>query len=254
LNYTIAGKGRALILLHGFMESSVMWKYYFSTLSQYFRVIAIDLPGHGGSDNFGYVHTMELMAEAVKAVVDHYRLRRIHIAGHSLGGYVALAYAEAYVDTVKSISLINSTAYADSRERKEVRNKAIELLKNGGKKKFIKQVVPSLFYREHRSYHNIIRKYINIANSTSLQGIIAGLEGMKIRKDRSVIVQFAPFPILFIGGEYDHLIAPDDVKAQVHLNENHELIIHEDVGHMSMEESRDQTWTSIKNFIKANTT
>ena len=95
------GKGSAVVLLHGFLEASWMWDDIATALSKRYRVVCIDLPGHGKSDCLGYVHSMDEMAEAVMAVVQSLRLRRIQLVGHSMGGYVALAFAERWPDHLK---------------------------------------------------------------------------------------------------------------------------------------------------------
>ena len=98
IRYKQQGKGRAVILLHGFLEDLHIWDEFSSELSKSYRVISIELPGHGKSENFGYVHSMELMADAVMAVLKQERLRKVVIIGHSMGGYVSLAFAEKYSD------------------------------------------------------------------------------------------------------------------------------------------------------------
>ncbi len=118
IHYTDKGKGTAIVLLHGFLENSTMWKPFISRLSKKNRVITIDLLGHGKTECLGYVHTMEDMAEAVKAVLSKLRLRRVVVIGHSMGGYVALAFVEKYSNNVKGLCLMNSTATADSEEKK----------------------------------------------------------------------------------------------------------------------------------------
>ena len=72
LNYEISGNGKEnLVLLHGFMENILIWEDLEDYLSKKFRLIKIDLPGHGRSDIYGEVHTMELMAEKVKDLTDN---------------------------------------------------------------------------------------------------------------------------------------------------------------------------------------
>ena len=86
--YTSSGKGRAIVLLHGFLGSASIWEQTKNALSKQFKVICIDLPGHGESDCFGYMHSMELMAQSVKAVMDKLRFKKYVLVGHSMGGYV----------------------------------------------------------------------------------------------------------------------------------------------------------------------
>ena len=94
IHYTEAGQGSAVVLLHGFLEASWMWKDILATLKKKYRVVCIDLPGHGKSDCIGYVHSMDEMAESVHAVLAHLKLRRVSMVGHSMGGMIAVTLAK----------------------------------------------------------------------------------------------------------------------------------------------------------------
>src|SRR5690554_2079226 len=121
ISYEVTGKGSAVVLLHGFLADKSLWENTSSDLSKTYRIFSIDLPGHGDSSSFGYLHTMEFMAEAIFQVLRFNRIRKAFLIGHSLGGYVALAFAEKYPDMVKALLLINSTAKSDTIERKKSR-------------------------------------------------------------------------------------------------------------------------------------
>ena len=123
--YEDAGKGSAVVLLHGFLENVTIWNSLKEELLSRYRVITIDLLGHGKTGCLGYVHTMEMMAETVKAVLDELMVRRVSLIGHSMGGYVALAFAEAHPDDVKALVLVNSTTSADSEVKKKNRDRAV---------------------------------------------------------------------------------------------------------------------------------
>ena len=119
------GKGKVVVLLHGYLGSKELWKGTIENLAKSYRVIAIDLPGHGLTHCFGYVHSMELMARCVKKVMDSLRLKKYVIIGHSMGGYAALAFAELFPENLRGLGLIHSTALADSEEKKKDRSRAI---------------------------------------------------------------------------------------------------------------------------------
>jgi len=114
IHFSDQGSGSAVVLLHGFLEGSWMWDEVVQALRLRYRLICVDLPGHGQSDCIGYVHSMDEMAEAVMAVIQSLKLRRVQLVGHSMGGYVALAFAERWPDHVKNLVLYQSTARADS--------------------------------------------------------------------------------------------------------------------------------------------
>src|SRR5688572_10399341 len=129
VRYSDAGKGRVIVLLHGFLGSHEIWTEFSKKLSKRFRIIAIDLPGHGDTPSIGYYHSMEMLAQCVKAVLDKVGVRRYILVGHSMGGYVALTFAELYPENICGLCLFNSTSYADSEEKKKERDIVIRLVK-----------------------------------------------------------------------------------------------------------------------------
>ncbi|MGZ4117377.1 MAG: alpha/beta hydrolase, partial [Bacteroidia bacterium] len=217
IRYSDTGKGRVIVLLHGFLGSHEVWTEFSKKLSKKFRVIAIDLPGHGETPSIGYYHSMELLAQAVKAVLDKVGVRRYVIAGHSMGGYTALAFAELYPENVSGLCLFNSTSYADSEEKKKEREKVIRLVKKEHKH-YVAEVISSLFAPENiNKIANEVEKVKLIAAKVTKQSIINSLEGMKERKSRDLILKFAEFPVLFIVGKKDTVINYETMYAQMGL-------------------------------------
>ena len=213
--YSDIGKGTAIVLLHGFLENRKMWNYIGEILSKKYRIICIDLLGHGDSENLGYVHSMEENAKVVKTVLTHLRIRKSILIGHSMGGYVSLAFAELYPDNVRSLILINSSASADSEERKLNRDRAIQAVKHNHDV-FIRMAVVNLFVQEnHQKFKKEIQYVKEQALKTSLQGIVATLEGMKVRKDREILLHFSPYPISLILGVQDTVLNYATTSAQV---------------------------------------
>jgi pimeloyl-ACP methyl ester carboxylesterase len=246
--YTDSGKGHAVVLLHGFLENSNIWTPFISQLSKKNRVICIDLLGHGKTACLGYVHTMELMAEIVQAVLKHLRIRRCTIIGHSMGGYVALAYAEQHPDALKGLCLMNSTANADSPEKKINRDRAILTVKQNHKT-FIRIAISNLFRPKNRViFKQQIKKLISEAQETPLQGIIAALEGMKIRQDREALLHFTPFKKLIIAGKKDPVLNIENLRTQTKHTEV-KLVEFPD-GHMSFIENKDKLLIELVHFIE----
>lgn len=249
VHYTDKGKGSTIILLHGFLESVSMWNDYSTELSKEYRVICIDLPGHGRSDCIGYVHTMEEMADVIKAVADHLRLKRYHLIGHSMGGYVALAFAEAHPDIPKSTTLFHSTALADSLEKQKDRDRAIELVKRSPES-FIKHSLPMLFRSKSRSiYRKEIKKMVEEALKMPIQGVIAALEGMKERNDREVLLHLSPVPFCMIAGKRDSVLPFEKIEPQLKAPRVIDRLVTEN-SHMGFIEDRDLCLETIQYFIR----
>ena len=109
IHYTVSGAGKTIVLLHGFLETSSMWKDLEPEFARTHQVVCIDLLGHGQTDSLGYVHAMEDMADAVFAVLRHLKIKNAKVIGHSMGGYVALALAEQQPQLFEGLCLMNST-------------------------------------------------------------------------------------------------------------------------------------------------
>jgi pimeloyl-ACP methyl ester carboxylesterase len=246
--YSVSGEGNAVVFLHGFLETSTMWQPFVDVFSKTHKVITIDLLGHGKTPCLGYIHTMEEMAETVFAVIKELRLRKLHLIGHSMGGYVALAFAEMYPDYVKGLCLVNSTSRADSDERKANRDRAIKAVKHNHKQ-FIRIAVSNLFRPKNRKiFSEQVKEAKKEALTTSLQGIVAALEGMKIREDREVLLHFSPYKKLIIVGKHDPILNFDDVMDQTK-NAEVDVDIFPD-GHMSHIENKEDLLFSLQRFIE----
>ena len=248
ISFTDDGKGTAVVLLHGFLENKTMWDKYVSALSKNHRVITIDLLGHGETECLGYVHTMEDQADMIFAVLISLRIRKIVLVGHSMGGYVALAFAELYPDNVKGLFLLNSTSRADSDERKINRDRAIKAVKQNHTN-FVRISISNLFSEDNREvFAKEVEKVKLQALKTPLQGIVASLEGMKIRKDREVLLHFAPYPIQLVLGEKDGVLIYDDTIDQIE-GTKVELTTFPD-GHMSHIENEAEFKKVLSDFLK----
>lgn len=246
--YTDQGKGTAIVLLHGFLENSTMWKYLAPVLEKKYRVVCIDLLGHGQSDSLGYVHKMEDMADAVHQVLSDLKIRKAVFIGHSMGGYVSLAFAELYPDMMKGLVLMNSTSRADSEERVLNRTRAIKAVKQNYVAA-VRMSIANLFSEENRELLiDEIEWVKNEALQTPLQGIIAAQEGMKLRNDREVILHFAPYPILLILGKQDPVLNYEENKEQIE-NTAVQLVTFND-GHMSHIENKVELEKVLLDFLK----
>ena len=248
ISFTDEGKGAAVVLLHGFLENKSMWDAYLPLLTQKNRIITIDLLGHGETECLGYVHAMEDQADMIYAVLMYLKIRKTVLIGHSMGGYVALAFAELYPDYVKGLFLLNSTSRADSDERKKNRDRAIVAVKQNYTA-FVSMSISNLFSENNRQLlTEEIEKVKKEALKTPLQGIVAALEGMKIRKDREVILHFAPYPIQLVLGKEDGVLIYNENLEQIE-GTKVQLTTFPD-GHMSHIENEKQLKKTLIDFLK----
>jgi pimeloyl-ACP methyl ester carboxylesterase len=246
--YTDHGTGNTVVFLHGFLESSNIWQPFIPEISKKHRIICIDLLGHGGTGCLGYIHTMEFMAEAVEAVLNHLNITQPTIIGHSMGGYVALAFAEKNPNTLKGLCLVNSSAIADSDLRKKNRDRAILAVKQNHKT-FISLAIANLFRPKNRNiFSKDIERLKKDALSMPLQGIVAALEGMKLRKDRAFIWQVPIFQKMMIASKKDPVLDFNTLLDETK-DTNVEFIDFPD-GHMSYIENESLFLLNIMYFVE----
>ncbi len=249
IKYTSVGEGAPVVFLHGFLENSGMWQDTSMYLQDTCQCIAIDLLGHGETECLGYIHTMEDMASAVKAVLDHLEISNVPIVGHSMGGYVALAVIDLFPELVSGLVLLNSTSYPDSQERKDNRDRAIGVVKKNPDA-FTSMAIANLFAQKNRTmYADQIQLIKEAAASTSLQGIISALEGMKIRKDRTKVLSDFNGPKIIFSGEMDPVLSPKNSQEES-VRCTTDLIMFEG-GHMTYLENRAQYLLELRNFLSA---
>ena len=248
ISFTDSGAGSAIVLLHGFLENKKMWQDYVTIFSEKHRIITIDLLGHGKSEPLGYVHSMEENANVVHEVLEHLKIEKATILGHSMGGYVGLAFAELFPKSIQKLVLLNSTSREDSAEKKSNRTRAIKAVKQNYVG-FVSLAIANLFSENNRT--RLADKIENVkteALKTPLQGIIASLEGMKIRKDRESLLQQNLFPVLLILGKKDPVLNYEDSISQIE-DTTGELVSFED-GHMSHIENKEELKTILLNFFE----
>ncbi|MDV7699119.1 alpha/beta hydrolase [Chryseobacterium soli] len=207
LNFERKGNGKeTLVLLHGFMENLSIWSDMQPHLSENFSLVKIDLPGHGQSDILAEVHTMELMADEVKKVLDHQKLEKVHLLGHSMGGYVSLAFAEKFPDSLKSLTLFFSTYFPDDEEKKNQRIKSYRIISDSFSH-YARVGIPNLFNPNERDIlEGKIETALATALSTNNQGALACVKGMVERTSKKHVLENLDSKILVIAGKHDNAV------------------------------------------------
>lgn len=250
--YRVRGEGQPVMLVHGFGEDHHVWDEQVIQLKKRFKVILPDLPGSGDSALNADV-SMENMAEALYVVLQEEELDGIALLGHSMGGYVALAFAEQYPQAVKALGLIHSTAYADTEEKKATRRKGIEFIRNHGVHEFLKGIVPNLFSPATRqAYPELVTKLINQYKNMDAFALAAYYEAMMARPDRTEVLKNFKRPVLFLAGEQDTVIPYAHVVQQSALPLLSYLHVLQRSGHMGMWEEPNECGFILEDYIKNN--
>ncbi|MCG8183182.1 alpha/beta fold hydrolase [Tenacibaculum piscium] len=245
--YSDSGTGIPVVLLHGFLENSKMWKHISLHLETTNRVITIDLLGHGNTQCIGDIHTMKDMALAVKAVLKYLNIKQSYIIGHSMGGYVSLAFAEEYPKQIKGICLLNSTAQQDSPERKKLRSKACKIATNNYQN-LVKIAISSLFNKVAKKQFSIeIEALKKEALKTPFQGYINATKGMQLRNNKEIVLKNIKKKLI-IAGKNDTILSYENIVEEAHRTQT--PLVKITCGHMPHIEQKEELLQKIKEFIK----
>lgn len=250
ISYRSAGEGEKIVLLHGFCETLEIWKRITPLLAKDFQVITVDIPGFGNSQLPSEDITIDLIAEKIsnwlKAITDD----KFIVAGHSMGGYIALAMAEKYPEQLKGIGLLNSTAFSDDDVKKENRVKTVDFLQKNGKDIFLDSFIPGLFYdSKSSSGKKMVQETRDVSGKSSLPAMISYTMAMKDRPSRIHLLQKKTLPVLFIAGKDDQVIPEKKSQDQMKLITTGQSYFLDDTAHMSMIEKPEETARLIKVFI-----
>lgn len=241
---------RCVVLLHGYLESMLVWDDFVPFLYKQVRVVTLDLPGHGISVVKGPVHTMEFLAEVVKNTLDTLAIPRCTLVGHSMGGYVALAVCEKYPERLDGVVLFSSTPDADSEEKRENRLREIALVE-AGKKELLAKVAPEEgFAPDNRQrMRDYIEDMVEQVFITEDEGIVALLNGMIERPDRNEMLRLSPVRQLFILGKSDAYIPLEKAEALVATHPQAHVAWLEHSGHMGFLEEPQAAAAALLDFI-----
>jgi pimeloyl-ACP methyl ester carboxylesterase len=251
ISYTDIGKGKPVILVHGYLETAEVWTSFADKLAKKFRVIIPDLPGHGSSEIPEKTDSLESIASIINNLIDALDLGKVLLAGHSLGGYITLAFLELYPEKLNGYCLFHSHPLSDSPEAKEKRDMEISLVSEGNKDQFIPGNIIRLFATFNlEKIPETIEHSIKIASNITAEGIITVLKAMKIRPSRVHIMENGKVPGLWILGKYDNLIKFDTIQQNVKSPENLRIVVLEKTGHMGFIEEEENSFRILKDFVK----
>jgi pimeloyl-ACP methyl ester carboxylesterase len=277
--YRIVGNGRLVVFVHGFGEDGEVWKapsvpiaigtpeggeqkvtsiFDDSSLLNKFKFIVPDLPGSGRSDMIDDM-SMEGMAEVIRNIIDAESskapsfgggLGEACIIGHSMGGYISLAFAEKYPQYLNGLGLFHSTAYADTEEKKTARRKGIQFIKEHGAFEFLRTANYNLFSQISKDkMHGLIDEFIRSLRNFKAEALVSYYEAMIRRPDRSSILKALKIPMLFIAGNYDSAIPLNDILEQCHLPEISYFHILAESGHMGMVEEAEKSNVILNDYL-----
>lgn len=251
LSYRVTGKGNTVVLLHGFAEDSRIWDEIIQHLSSGYQLIIPDIPGSGLSalpdgndtDIAGY-------ADAIAAVLEKEGIDQCTMIGHSMGGYITLAFAKKYPEKIQAIGLFHSSAYTDDEAKKETRKKAIRVIEEKGAMAFLKTSIPGLFANPEKSKADI-DTLLQRAESFTAAALIQYYEAMIVRPDTTAVLKNLQAPVLFILGEHDKAVPFEHGLQQSYLPAISHINILRNSAHMGMLEEKEKSFAILADFLQA---
>jgi len=247
VRYLDVGNGPTLVLIHGYCESLGIFELLIRDLARKHRVVAIDLPGHGGSDLIPGCHNLDNLAEWTSLVLRKLQVDNFFLIGHSMGGYLASAFASQWPERLSGLCLLHSKAGPDTDFRKDQREKTIQFVELHGPKAFIRAFVRQLFHGENPDFAH---RLLQIGSALSQDSILAYTEAMRDRRDYRRFIALLKVPVLYIAGKYDSILPLRDIRNEYISLDNVKSIILKNAGHMSMYETPGELLETLLNFSK----
>lgn len=251
LAFKTAGEGLPVVLLHGFCENKSIWDGFIDELAKNWRVYAVDLPGFGDNEPISQPLTIADMAESLYHFLQNQGIDQCVMIGRSLGGYVALAFGEKFQQRLMGLGLFNSTSYSDSLEKKQGRTKSIEFVEKYGVDEFVEEFLTPLFYEGRRKeLHTSIRRVVDAGKRTPKPTVIEVIKAMRDRKDRSKVLEKAPYPVLFISSKNDTAVNFTTSVNQFWLPADATIHVLSNTGHMALLERPKETLQMVRHFME----
>jgi pimeloyl-ACP methyl ester carboxylesterase len=247
---TAQGSGDALVLVHGFCEDNRIWQAIAPALAKHYTLFLVDLPGFGQTPlSSSQTETIESMADRLAVTLQSHNVAKCTVIGHSLGGYVTLAFAERHPQMLNGFGLFHSTAYNDTEERKEIRLKQVDFIKSHGVEPYVKTLIASLFAQK-QNHAAQFETALAIAKDCTPEGLINALQAMRLRPERLDVFKQAQMPVLIIAGAEDDMIPVEKLSYQASLPVRCQFELLEKSGHMGQLEEPENSIEIVKRFME----
>jgi pimeloyl-ACP methyl ester carboxylesterase len=243
LAYERRGTGASLVLLHGYPLDHHLWDDVTPLLVDTFDLIIPDLRGFGESSTVDSFYTMEDIASDIAALLDHLEIQKAAIVGHSMGGYVALAFARLYPERVSGLGLVSSQVLADPPDRKEGRYKSAAEVGDKG----IGSVVTAMTskFTTNPELQEFARESMERQEPAAY---IGALKAMAERVDSTPLLSALRIPVVLVHGDADQLIPIDRAREVKAALPNAYLVEINSAGHMPMMEDPQKTAEALKHL------
>ena len=241
LAYERRGTGSPLVLLHGYPLDHHLWDEVVPLLQDTFDLILPDLRGFGESSTVDSFYAMEDIASDIAALLDHLEIQKTAIAGHSMGGYVALAFARLYPERISGLGLVSTQVLADAPDRKEGRYKSAAEVADKGIASVVETMTPK--FTANPELQKFARESMERQQPAAYIGT---LKAMAERVDSTPLLSSLTVPIVIVHGDADSLIPVDRAREVKAALPNAYLVEISGAGHMPMMEDKEKTAEALK--------
>ena len=241
-----------VVFLHGYLESPAIWTEFIGEHFADCHVLTPALPGYDGQDVPNEDYSLEAAADAVRAALERAGAGHAVLVGHSMGGYVALAFAEKYPGLVAGLGLFHSSALPDTDQDRERRGRNRAFIEEHGVAAFAEEFLQPQFAAEHReSMAHHLAQFKTLAAAVPQAVALAGLEAMGQRPDRRPVLEKATYPVLFIAGKEDKAVLPEKTHEESLLPDHSTVLWLANVGHLGFVERPADTRRAVRQLVQA---
>ncbi len=251
IHYRKTGQGPAVMLVHGFGEDGDIWNEFTREIENKFTLLIPDLPGSGESEALTGKPCLEDFAEILHTILQFENIEKVAVIGHSMGGYIALAFAEKYPMMLTGLGLFQSSAYADDEVKKQTRSKAIEFIQSNSGTAFMKTSLPGLFQKPEK-FQKELQVLLTKAGKVDSNVLVQYYEAMKMRPDRRKVLTEIDVPVLHIMGEHDKAVPFSQSLEQCQLSAISYVYILRNSAHMGMLEEKQLSLSNLLAFLHDN--
>jgi pimeloyl-ACP methyl ester carboxylesterase len=233
-----------VVLLHGFAERATVWDEFIKHLPESNTYLRLDYA------NLTFCQTIEEYADWVNSELEERNIEKIALIGHSMGGYISMAFAEKYPEKLVGLGLFHTTAYADSEEKKNARLKTVDFIEKFGTAVFVEDFLPNMYHRDYRKLHkDAILESLDDNRKIKKEALIVATLAMRNRIDRSLILEKLEIPIFCIIGKDDKFISYESSLELIKLIHNPDVLILNKVAHAGFAEATLVCSVFITNFL-----
>ena len=249
-----AGKP-CLVLLHGYLETMYVFNELTEALRSSYRVIVIDMPGHGLTDSAPAdeagkrINSLSFCARVVAGLLDKCGVEKAWIAGHSMGGYVAQQFLSDFPERTEGVILLCSHPWPDAPEKAADREMEKQGIRAGKLMTIAAASIPRMYYEENlRACDEKVRETIELCETHDPEGICSLLDGLRMRPDLRPVLAEACRPVLLIHGDHDNFLSLSRVEEMKNLFPKMHFALIPDAGHNAFIERQDACVEEILRF------